>query len=290
MPFALTATPADDTDERSSAANRESMPRISIGDCSLYYERHGMGFPVLFISGLGGFGSFWKDQIAAFAKRFEVIIFDHRGIGQSDESRIGYTIDRMAADVVKLLDRLEIRRCHVVGHSTGGAIAQILAIEHPNRLASVVLSATWTKADAYFRRLFSLRKDLLQRLGPSVYLQASTLVLYPSWWVARNNERLRQEEAQNLAGFAPVEIVASRIDAMLAFDRTSELERIKTPTLVICAEDDIVTPSYFSEELARLIPAAEVKLFPRGGHFFTQIRAREFNNAVLPFLASHTPV
>jgi aminoacrylate hydrolase len=266
------------------------MPRISIGDCSLYYERHGMGFPVLFISGLGGFGSFWKDQVAAFAKRFEVIIFDHRGIGQSDESRIGYTIDRMAADVVKLLDRLEIRRCHVVGHSTGGAIAQILAIEHPNRLASVVLSATWTKADAYFRRLFSLRKDLLQRLGPSVYLQASTLVLYPSWWVARNNERLRQEEAQNLAGFAPVEIVASRIDAMLAFDRTSELERIKTPTLVICAEDDIVTPSYFSEELARLIPAAEVKLFPRGGHFFTQIRAREFNNAVLPFLASHTPV
>jgi len=266
------------------------MPRISIGECSLYYERHGLGFPVLFISGLGGFGSFWKDQVAAFARRFEVITFDHRGIGQSDESRIGYTIDRMAADVVKLLDRLEVKRTHVIRHSTGGAIAQILAIEHSNRLASVVLSATWTKADAYFRRLFTLRKELLQRLGPSIYLQASTLVLYPSWWVARNNERLRQEEAQNLTAFAPAEIVASRIDAMLAFDRTSELERIKTPTLVVGAEDDIVTPSYFSEELARLIPAAEVKLFPRGGHFFTQVRAREFNNAVLPFLVSHTPV
>ena len=61
------------------------------------------------------------------------------------------------------------------------------------------------------------------------------------------------------------------------------------PTLVIGSEDDIVTPSYFSEELARLIPGAEVKLFPRGGHFFTQVRAREFNNAVLPFLVSHTP-
>ncbi len=274
---------------RSSALKRESMPRISIGDCSLYYERHGMGFPVVFISGLGGFGSFWKDQVAAFGKRFEVITFDHRGIGQSDESRIGYTVERMATDVVRLLDRLEIKRSHVVGHSTGGAVAQILAIEHPNRLASVVLSATWTKADAYFRRLFTLRKELLQRLGPSTYLQAATLVLYPSWWVARNNERLRQEEAQNLAAFAPMDIVASRIDAMLAFDRSSELERIKTPTLVIGAEDDIVTPAYFSEELARLIPAAEVKLFPRGGHFFTQVRAREFNNAVLPFLVAHTP-
>jgi aminoacrylate hydrolase len=265
------------------------MPRISIGDCKLYYERLGVGFPVLFISGLGGFASFWQDQVAAFCKRFEVVTFDHRGIGQSDPARLGYTVERMAADVVSLLDALKIRRTHVVGHSTGGAIAQVLAIEHPNRLASVVLSATWTRADAYFRRLYTFRKEVLQRLGPSAYLQSATLYWYPSWWIARNNEHLRQLEAQNLATFAPVEIVTSRIDAMLAFDHTGELGRIKTPTLVIGAEDDIVTPAYFSEELARLIPAAEVKLFPRGGHFLTHVRAREFNNAVLPFLISHTP-
>jgi aminoacrylate hydrolase len=100
---------------------------------------------------------------------------------------------------------------------------------------------------------------------------------------------LRQIEAQHLATFAPTEMVINRIDAMLAFDRTGELGRIKTPTLVIGAEDDIVTPSYYSEELARLIPAAEIKLFPRGGHFLVHVRAREFNNAVLPFLVSHTP-
>jgi aminoacrylate hydrolase len=238
------------------------MPRISIGECSLYYERQGMGFPVLFITGLGGFASFWQEQVATFAKRFEVVTFDHRGIGQSDPVRMGYTVERMAVDAVALLDALEIRRAHVVGHSTGGAVAQVLAIEYPKRLASVVLSATWTKA---------------------------TLLWYPSWWIARNNERLRQMEAQHLATFAPADIVAARIDAMLAFDRTSELGRIKTPSLVIGAEDDIVTPSYYSEELARLIPGAEVKLFPRGGHFLTHVRAREFNNAVLPFLVSHTP-
>jgi aminoacrylate hydrolase len=265
------------------------MPRITIGDCSLYYERHGIGFPVLFISGLGGFASFWQDQVAAFGKRFETITFDHRGIGQSDPARMGYTVERMAADVVSLLDALRIKRAHIIGHSTGGAIAQVLAIEHPSRLVSMVLSATWTKADAYFRRLFTLRKEVLLHLGPSSYLQSATLYWYPSWWVARNNERLRQLEAQNLAAFAPVDIVASRIDAMLAFDRTGELGRIKTPTLVIGAEDDIVTPAYFSEELARLIPAAEIKIFPRGGHFLTHVRTREFNNAVLPFLASHTP-
>jgi aminoacrylate hydrolase len=265
------------------------MPRILIGDGHLFYERQGVGFPVLFISGLNGFASFWHDQAAAFARKFDVVTHDHRGIGQSDATRSGFTVDRMAADVIGLMDALEIERAHVVGHSTGGAIAQILAIEHPKRLASVVLSATWTKPDAYFRRFFGMRKDILLRLGPSAYVQANTLLLYPSWWVARNNERLRQLEAQTLAVFPPTEVAASRIDAILAFDRTESLGRIKTPTLVVGAEDDIVTPSYFSEELARLIPGAEIKIFPRGGHVFTQVRAREFTQAVLPFLDSHTP-
>src|SRR6266545_809868 len=140
------------------------MPRIVIGDGALYYERQGIGFPVMFVTGLSGFASFWQDQVAAFAKSFDVITHDHRGIGQSDLSRSGFTVDRM-----------------------------------------------------------------------------------------------------------------------------EQLARIKTPTLVVGAEDDIVTPAYFSEELARLIPGAEIKIFPRGGHAFMQVRAREFTQAVLPFLASHTP-
>jgi aminoacrylate hydrolase len=265
------------------------MARIPIGDGTLYYERQGDGFPVLFISGLGGAASFWRDQVPTFARKFDVITHDHRGIGQSDPSRSGYTVDRMAADVIALMDALEIERAHMVGHSTGGAIAQTLAVEHPKRLASMVLSATWTKPDAYFRRLFNLRKDILLRLGPSAYIQTNSLLLYPSWFVAKNNEKLRQAEAQNLAVFPPTEIAASRIDAILAFDRTERLGAVKTPTLVIGAEDDIVCPSYFSEQLARLIPGAEIKLFPNGGHCFTQVRPREFNQAVLPFLASHTP-
>lgn len=265
------------------------MPRISIGDCHLYYERHGAGFPVLFVSGLGGVGAFWRDQLASFGKRFEVILHDHRGTGQSDHSRISYTVDRLADDVVRLMDALRIDRAHLVGHSTGGAIAQVIAIEHPERLASVVIAASWTKADAYFRRLFALRKEILQRLGPATYLQAATLLLYPAFWVARNNEKLRQLEAQSLATFPPPEVALSRIDAVLAFDRTDDLARIRTPALIVAAQDDIVTPAYFSEELARLVPGAEAKFFAQGGHCLTQVMSREFNQAVLPFLEAHTP-
>ena len=265
------------------------MPRISINDGSLYYERHGAGFPVLMISGLGGLASFWQEQVGAFSRRYEVITHDSRGVGESDPIRGGYTVDRMAGDVIALMDRLEIERAHLMGHSTGGAIAQALAVEHPDRVASIVLSATWTKPDAYFRRMYALRKEVLQRLGPSSYVQATTLFLYPSWWIAKNNEKLRQLEAQNLAHFPPLDIAMSRIDAILAFDRTQSLSRIKTPTLVVGAEDDIVTPAYFSEELARLIRGAEVKIFPRGGHWFPHVLAREFNQAVLRFLIAHTP-
>jgi aminoacrylate hydrolase len=265
------------------------MPRISIGDCHLYYERCGAGFPVLFISGLSGYASYWREQVPSFAKTFEVVLHDHRGIGQSDHSRISYTVERMATDVIQLMDALGIDKAHVVGHSTGGAIAQVLALEHPERIASIVIAASWTKADAYFRRLFALRKEILSHLGPAAYLQAATLLLYPSHWIARNNERLRQLEAQALATFSPPEIVMSRIDAILAFDRTEELPRLRTPALIVAAQDDIVTPAYFSEELARLIRGAEIKLFPQGGHFFTQVLPREFNHAVLPFLTAHTP-
>ncbi len=155
------------------------MPRIVIGDGALYYERQGVGFPVLFVSGLNGFASFWQDQVPAFAKKFDVITHDHRGIGQSDLTRSGFTVDRMAADVIGLMDALEIERAHVVGHSTGGAIAQTLAIEHPKRLASVVLSATWTKPDAYFRRMFGLAQGhpaaaWPQRLCPVQHACSST--------------------------------------------------------------------------------------------------------------------
>jgi aminoacrylate hydrolase len=265
------------------------MPRVSIGDCHLYYERHGAGFPVVFVSGLNGAASYWREQVPTFGKRFEVVLYDHRGVGQSDHSRISYTVERIAEDLVRLMDALGIERAHVVGHSTGGAVAQVLAIDHPQRLASVVIAASWTKADAYFRRLFALRKEILQRLGPPSYLQASSLLLYPPFWVARNNERLRQLEAQALATFAPPEVAMSRIDAVLAFDRTADLGRIRTPALVIAAQDDVVTPAYFSEDLARLIPGAEAKFFAQGGHCFTQVMAREFNQAVLPFLEAHTP-
>jgi aminoacrylate hydrolase len=265
------------------------MPRLSIGDCALYVEEHGDGFPLLFISGLGGLSAYWQEQVPHFSKDFRVVLHDHRGVGQSDKPLIAYTVDQMATDVVALMDRLEIERAHLVGHSTGGAIAQTVAILHPKRVAALVISASWPKPDAYFRREFTLRRDILTGLGPTVYAQSGTLGNFPPHWIAANNEALRLQEAQTVANFPPIEIMTSRIDALLAFDRSAELERIRAPTLVMGAADDIITPAYLSEALARAIPGAELKMFPGGGHCFSKIVPRDFNNAVHPFLKANTP-
>jgi aminoacrylate hydrolase len=265
------------------------MPRISIGDCQLFYERHGAGFPAVLVSGLAGTAQYWHDQVPALSRCYEVVVHDHRGIGESDAAMCTPTVERMAQDVLALMNALDIKKAHIIGHSAGGAVAQILAIEQPQRCASIVVAASWTKPDAYFRRMCTLRKEVLTRLGPASYVQTNTLLLYPPSYIARNNEKLRQIEAQALAHFPPVEHMISRIDALLAFDRTADLGRIRTPALIMAAQDDLVTPAYFTEDLARRIPGAEAKFFPQGGHSFTQVNPREFIQALLPFLAAHTP-
>lgn len=265
------------------------MPRMTVGDCSLYVERQGDGYPVILISGLGGLASYWQDQKTAFSRDFSIVSFDQRGVGQSDHTRMKYTVEKMAEDVVALMDALGIDKAHFVGHSTGAAIAQVLAIDHPRRVAAIVLAAGWPKPDAYFRREFMMRREILEGLGPTAYVQNASLMLYPHAWIAANNEKLRGYEAQLVANFPPTEVMVSRIEAIMAFDRSEDLGRIKAPTLVVGAADDNVTPAYYSEALARAIPNAELKMFGAGGHCFTYVMPRDFNQAVLPFLQANTP-
>lgn len=261
------------------------MPKIRVRNAELYYEEHGSGEPLLLVPGLGGVGSYWRSQLADFGRRYRVILHDHRGTGQSDHSRITYSVEQMTADLLALMDELDIERAHLVGQSTGGAIGQIMAIEHPERLGKLVLSSTWTAADAFFRRCFAARSEILLRSGAAAYQRASSLFIYPSWWISANAAQLESEEAVGLATFPPVEVVVSRIDAILAFDRTAQLGRITAPTLVIAARDDHLTPPYFSEALAGAIPGARLVLLDRGGHAASRISAEEFNRAVLAFLA-----
>jgi aminoacrylate hydrolase len=261
------------------------MPKANIGDAEIYYEEHGSGEPLLLVSGLGGTAAYWKPNIPALAAKYRVVVHDHRGAGQSTHSNIRYSVDQMTDDVVRLMDHLEIERAHLVGHSTGGAIGQTMAIGHPERLKKLVLFATWTKADRFFRQLFAARRALLTQVGKEAYVRAGTLFLYPPSWMKANEALVEERERLSIAGFPPPGVVASRIDAIVAFDRTAGLGKIRTPTLVVGAKDDAITPAYFSEELARGIPGAQLAILPEGGHCASETALEAFNRVVLSFLS-----
>jgi aminoacrylate hydrolase len=260
------------------------VPRIAIGDCSLYYEEHGSGEPLLLVPGLGGVGASFFKQIPELARHYRVIVHDHRGCGQSDRPSMRYSVEQMTQDVLRLIDALKIERAHLVGHSTGGAIGQILAAEHPHRLKKLVLSSTWTHADAFFTRIFEARHALLKHSGPMSYLRATSAVLYPAWWVSQNETLVAEQERQQAASFPPIEVVLSRIEAIMRFDRREQLARIRTPTLVSVAADDMVTPLYFSQALAKAIPGAKLKVFERGGHLLYHVIDEDYTRAVLDFV------
>lgn len=262
------------------------MPKIKIADGEIHYEEMGKGHPLIFVSGLGGVARYWQPQMAEFAKHFRVIAYDHRGTGASDRTQRKFSIEQMAAETLALLDALKIERAHLVGHSTGGAIGQTIALEHPQRLARMVLSATWTHCDPFFRRLFEGRQEMLRKGGASLHALFHPLWLYPAWWINSHDAEIGEEQKKALENPSPVEVSIARIDALLAFDRRAGLAHIKTPTLVMGSGNDCITPGYFSEAIARAIPGAKLVMEPDAGHAASKTKPEAFNRAVLEFLGA----
>jgi aminoacrylate hydrolase len=261
------------------------MPHFKLRDgAELYYETHGSGPPLFLVPGLGGDSRWWSPNVPALARHFTIVLHDHRGTARSTLSRIDYSVAQMADDALQLIDGLGFDKVHWCGHSTGGAMGQVLAIEHGERIDRLVLSATWARTDAFFRRLFEVRAQVLKELGPLAYVKSSALALNMPPWVRDHDAELAAAEAKASEAIPVPEIALSRIAAIVAHDRRAELQRVRAPTLVICARDDMVTPLYFTEELVRLIPQARAYVLPDGGHFYPNVHAEEFRRVLIGFL------
>src|SRR6185436_13949957 len=224
------------------ATERDSMPHVKLRDgAELYYESRGAGPALFLVPGLGGDGRFWEPSVEGLAKHFTVVVHDHRGTARSTLSRITYSVAQMADDALQLIDALGFDKVHWCGHSTGGAMGQVLAIEHPGRIDRLVLSATWARTDAFFCRLFEARAQVLKELGPVAYQKASALSLNMPAWVRDHDAELAAAEAKATETIPVPEIVLSRIAAIVAHDRRDQLQKVRSRTLAIVARDDMVT-------------------------------------------------
>lgn len=258
------------------------MPFAERAGARIHWERRGAGPPLILAAGLGGVASYWAPNVSALAERFTVHLFDQRGTGAS--SRVLVTsIEEMAADVIAVMDDAGLAAAHFLGHSTGGAIGVSLALDAPERLRSLMIYASTTCGDAYRHKLLGLRRTIHEGLGAEAYAAYTSLLLYPPYWINANANSLARAEAQAADGLGSPQVQASRLDAILAFDRRADLPRVRSPTMMLCADDDILTPRYFSEEYARLIPHARARYVARGGHALSRTEPELFNALALDF-------
>ncbi|MDB5500175.1 MAG: hypothetical protein JWR89_77 [Tardiphaga sp.] len=258
------------------------MPIAIRHGASLSWEKQGDGPALILGAGLGGVGAYWAPNMAALTAHFTVYRFDQRGTGGSSREPV-VSVEQMSADLIAVMDDAGLERAMYLGHSTGGAIGVATALDYPDRISAMMIYASTTHGDAYRRKILGLRSRLFGELGVAAYAGYSTLLLYPPYWINAHQEEIAASERAAPDQLGSADIQVSRFEAILNFDRRAELSRIAIPTLVVCAEDDILTPKYFSEEFVRLIPGARGHFVARGGHALSRTEPELFNEIAIEF-------
>ena len=234
----------------------------------------------MLITGLGGVGRAWGSVVDLFAQDFLTIVPDHPGTGQS-EVPDEFTIAHHAESMAEVLRELECGPAHLVGSSIGGAIAQVMALDHRDVTRSIVMADSWKKADGYFSHQFAVRKEILEQLGTQAYTDATALFLFGATYFRDHYDQV--EAWKRMSGGTPPEIMSKRIDMIVAFDESERLGQIDVPALALVGDEDICTPSYMSQELADAIPNCAMHVIP-GGHLIYKERPELFHDTVVGFL------
>jgi len=244
---------------------------------NIAWERTGAGAPLLLIHGLGYARWGWEPVVEPLSRSFDVLLFDNRGIGESDAPPGPYTAAQMATDAVQVLDEAGVGRAHVLGTSLGGMVAQELARARPERVDKLVLACTTAGgAQAYPMpertvRLMTngatLREFVENALEPDPRAELVERIL---------EHRLATAQAP--------EAWAAQAAAGATFDAHDRAGAIAAPALVLHGDGDVVVDPRNGELLAGLLPHASLEVFPGGGHLFFWKQPDRFVRLVEDFL------
>jgi 3-oxoadipate enol-lactonase len=258
----------------------------------LYYEVHGDGEPLLCVAGLTCDTLVWIPQVQAFAAAHRTVIFDNRDAGQSSMAEGDYEIADMARDALALADELELDTFHLLGVSMGGAIAQEMAIQAPQRVRTFTIAVSFGAGGAYSRRVAEVWGARVEQISREQHIDELMLMNHSEAFYDHPEmvEFIRTAMLNNPYP-QPPDAFKRQLGACARHDARPGLATLTMPAHVIGGEYDILVPVWKSKEIASLIPGSTLTVLPGAPHGLSVERAEEFNSAVLGFIreAAATP-
>jgi pimeloyl-ACP methyl ester carboxylesterase len=248
------------------------MPLARVGEIELSYERAGSGPVLLLIIGMSGTFDHWDAGFLEDLRRdFDVIVYDHRGVGSS--TRLGQgrlTIAQLAEDAAGLLAALEVDSAHVLGISMGGMIAQELALANPERIATLALGCTYCGGEGSALATEEVTRRLAEGMSSGVRERAIRAAweanVSPSF--AANDEAYARFLGIGLRRAVSVEVIMAQIRAIAQHDTSTRLPQIQLPTLVVHGTLDEMLPVQNGHMIAGLIGGSRLEILEGAGHLF----------------------
>jgi 3-oxoadipate enol-lactonase len=250
------------------------MPILHVEEADIYYEVHGSGPPLLFIAGTACDGAFWKPyQVPEFALDNTVIIYDQRGTGKTITREHDYSTARLAADAALLVDQVGLGPAIVCGHSMGGRVAQLVALDHAAVVKSLILASTGASFKAKGGIPPAICLGIVKK-GYERYIRDHSIDIgFSKAFATSHPDRTKQCIDVLLAALPPIEIYFAHVMSRQEHDTSTRLKEISVPTLVIVGGDEIhgnsdTTHVASSEILAAAIPGASFAVILNHGHFY----------------------
>ncbi len=262
------------------------MPIAKIENRNIYYEIIGQGEPLVMIRGLGSNVDHWYEQAPVLSKKYQLLVFDNRGIARSSDPEGPFTTRDMAADTAALMETAGIKSAHVLGYSMGGMVAQEMALNYPEKVNGLILVATdcgitlRIKAKPEVARLFS---DMVSLGTPEAKLAAAGC-LYAKQTFETKTEVIQRYNEVSMRFPASQEIMARQWAAVTQHDACNRLQNIFSPTLTLTGSEDVLIPPENAKIIAERIPDARMSAIDEGGHLFLIEQPQQFNAAVIDFL------
>ena len=261
--------------------------RVKIAGGDVEYEVRGKGRPaVLFLHAFPLGLAMWDAQVEALQATRQVVRFDDRGFGGSPPGDGILSMERIADDAAALLDHLGIEKAVVCGLSMGGYAAFAVVRKHADRLKGLVLADTRAEPDSdEGRRNRALLAEKVRREGA----QAASDAFLPKLLgeTTHTQRPVLEERVRKIILGNPPRGIADALGGLAArADSRPTLREIRVPTLVVCGEEDVLTPPSDAQALHKGIAGAKLELVPKAGHLSNMENPQAFNAALTAFLAA----